>query len=84
MGPKDAPTITKNPIRFAATPVTAKMMAMVTPTIVEAIRGTLGIMVLKLFPAINAQKHAGGTEASVNRKNMAVAIGPPMALITSS
>ena len=57
------------------------MIATPTPTIVEPTRGTPGIMVEKLLPAIKAQKQAGGIEAIVKRKNMAVAIGPPMFLM---
>ena len=47
-------------------------------------RGTPGIMVEKLLPAMKAQKQAGAMEAMVNSKNMAVAMMPPMAPITSS
>jgi hypothetical protein len=51
---------------------------------VEATRGTPGIMVEKLLPAINAQKHVAGMEAMAKRKNMAVPITPPMEWITSA
>ena len=71
MGPKDAPTMVKKPIRLAATPVTARTIATVTPAMVEDMRFTPGIMVEKLLPAMKAQKQAGPMEAMANRKNMA-------------
>src|SRR4051794_23118513 len=84
IGPNEAPTIVKNPIRFSATPVTARRMATVTPTIIDEIRLTPGIMVEKLLPAIRAQKQAGGTDAIANRKNIEVARNPPRDAITAS
>ena len=78
MGPNDAPTMVKKPIRFSATPVTARTIATVMPAMVDDMRFTPGIMVEKLLPAMKAQKQADGMEAMVNRKNMAVASGPPM------
>src|SRR6476469_386472 len=84
IGAKDAPTIVKNPIRFSATPVTARRIATVTPTIIDEIRLTPGIIVEKLFPAIRAQKHAGGTDAIANRKNIEVARKPPRDAMTAS
>src|ERR1035438_3891478 len=83
MGPKLAPTMVKNPIRLAATPVIASRTPTAPAAIVLDTRGTLGIMVLKLLPAINAQKHAAGMEAIANRNNMAEAMGPPIACTTS-
>ena len=41
-------------------------------------------MVEKLFPAMKAVKQAGGMEAMANRKNMAVAMKPPMPEMTAS
>ena len=79
MGPNDAPTMEKKPIRFSATPVTARTMATVTPAMVEDMRDTPGIIVEKLLPAMNAQKQAGVMQAMVNRKNIADARKPPMA-----
>src|SRR5260370_11036730 len=83
IGPKDAPTIWKNVTRFAATPVMARITATVTPNIVDDMRGTPGIIVEKLLPAMNAQKQAGVTEANANRKNMALASHPPMEPMTA-
>ena len=74
----------KKPTRSAATPVTASTIDTVTPAMVEEMRGTPGIMVEKLLPAMKAQKQAGAIEAMVNSKNMAVARMPPIAPITSS
>ena len=73
----------KNAIRFAATPVTASTTPTAAPAIVLDTRGTLGIIVLKLLPAMNAQKHVAGIDAIANRNSIADAIGPPMAWITS-
>ena len=70
--------IVKKEIRFAATPVTARMMPIAAPHIVEATRGTLGIIVFKLLPAMNAQKQVDGTEATANSRNITDPIGPPM------
>ena len=74
----------KKPIRLAATPLTARTMATVTPAIVDDMRFTPGIMVEKLLPAMKAQKHAGPMEAIVNRKNIAVANTPPIDAMTVS
>ena len=68
----------KNDARFAAIPVTARMMPTNAAAIDDATRGTPGIIVEKLLPAIKMQKHVGGIDAIANRKNMAAAIGPPM------
>src|ERR1035438_8669487 len=83
MGPKLAPTMVKNPIRLAATPVIANRTPTAPAAIVLDTRGTLGIMVLKLLPAMNAQKHDAGMDAMANRNSMADAMGPPMACTTS-
>jgi hypothetical protein len=50
----------------------------------EATLGTPGIIVEKLLPTINAQKQVAGMEAMAKRKNMAVAVGPPIACMTLS
>ena len=84
IGPNDAPTIVKKPIRFSATPVTASTIATVTPAIIDEIRFTPGIIVEKLLPAINAQKQADGIEAIANRRNIALASAPPSDPITAS
>ena len=84
IGPKEAPTMLKKGIRFAATPVTASTIPTAAPAMVEATRGTPGIIVEKLLPAINAQKHVAGMEAMAKRKNMAEPTGPPMAWIALS
>src|ERR1700722_18371539 len=76
IGPKEAPTLVKNPSKFWATPVTASNIPTVTAITVERLRGTLGSMVAKLFEAINVQKHVGATEAAANRKKMAEANAP--------
>src|SRR5215831_16131418 len=76
--------IVKKLIRFAATPVTARTMPMAAPHMVEATRGTLGIIVLRLLPAMNAQKQVDGTEATANNRNIPEPSGPPIFLITSS
>src|ERR1035438_7484392 len=83
IGPKLAPTIVKNPIRLAATPVIASRTPTAAAAIVLDTRGTPGIIVLKLLPAMNAQKHEAGIDAMANRNSMADAIGPPMACTTS-
>src|SRR5689334_24305614 len=76
--------IRKKEIRLAATPVIARTMPMAAPHMVDATRGTLGIIVFRLLPAMNAQKQVEGTEAAANRRNIADPIGPPMPLMTSS
>ena len=78
IGPKEAPTMVKKGTRFAATPVTASTIPTTAPAMVDATRGTPGIMVEKLLPAMNAQKHVAGMDAMAKRKNMAVPITPPM------
>src|SRR5581483_4578634 len=83
MGPNDAPTMVKKLAKLAAAPVIARIIAMVTPIIVELMRDTRGIIVEKLFPAIKAQKQLGVTEANAKRKNIKLAIPPPIAPITS-
>ena len=83
IGPKLAPTMVKNPIRLAATPVIASRTPTAAAAIVLDTRGTPGIMVVKLLPAMNAQKHEAGMEAMANRNSIAEAIGPPMACTTS-
>ena len=50
---------------------------------VEDMRGTPGIMVEKLLPAMKAQKQAGAMDAIANRKNVALASNPPMEPITA-
>src|ERR1039458_9060665 len=74
IGPKLAPTIVKNPIRLAATPVIASRTPTAAAAIVLDTRGTPGIIVLKLLPAMNAQKHEAGIEAMANRNSIAEAI----------
>ena len=59
-------------------PVTARIIPTMAATQLEETRGTPGIIVEKLLPAIVAQKQVAGMEAMANRKNMAVAMGPPM------
>jgi len=76
MGPKDAPTTVKKPTRFPATPVIARMALRVTPASVETLRGIRGSMVLKLFDAINDEKHVGTIDAAAKRKNMMGANAP--------
>ena len=68
----------KKEIRCAATPVTASAMPTAAAAMLEETRGTRGIIVEKLLPAMKMQKHVAGIEAIANRKNMDVAIGPPM------
>lgn len=74
----------KKEIRLAATPVTATTMPIAAPAIVDAPRGTPGIIVEKQLPTMNAQKHVGGMEAMTKKKNMAEATGPSMSWITVS
>ena len=74
----------KNPTRFYATPVTANMIATVIPAMVEPMRDVPGIIVEKLLPTMNDEKQAGGTHAKVNKKNIAIASGPPMAATIAS
>jgi hypothetical protein len=57
----------KTAARLAAAPVMASTMATVTPAIVEDMRGTPGIMVEKLLPAMKAQKQAGVMEATAEK-----------------
>ena len=52
IGPNDAPMIVNKLIRLAAAPVIASRAATTAPAIVEVIRGTPGIMVARLLPAM--------------------------------
>jgi hypothetical protein len=56
---------------------------MTAPTIVEVVRGTPGIIVAKLFPAMNEEKHMGAMEATANKKN-AIAAKLPVCAIAES
>jgi hypothetical protein len=56
MGPKDAPTIEKNPTRLLARPLIARIALPVTPISVEMLRGILGNIVLKLLDPIKVEK----------------------------
>src|SRR6185312_12469806 len=80
MGPKDAPTIPKKPTRLPARPVIAKMALTVIAATVEAVRGILGNIVLKLLAAINDEKQVGTREAAAKRKNMRGANAPTLAI----
>ena len=84
IGPKEAPTIEKKLIRFSAAPVIARTIATVTANIVEEKRGTAGIIVAKLLPAMKAQKQAEGMEASANNRNIDEARKPPIPAMTES
>ena len=68
IGPNEAPIIVNRPIRFAAAPVIASTAATIAPAIVDVIRGTPGIIVARLLPAMKDEKHIGATEATANRK----------------
>jgi hypothetical protein len=80
IGPKDAAIILKNPIRLSATPLMARMALIVTPTIVDTGRETLGSIVLKLFAAIKAEKQVGTRQAAAKRKNITGARAPTLAM----
>jgi hypothetical protein len=80
MGPNEAPTIPKNPTRLPATPVIAKIALTVNAANAEILRGTLGSIVLKLFDAINEEKQVGTSEARANKKNIAGARAPTLAI----
>ena len=58
----------KKPIRLSATPLMARMALIVTPTIVDTGRETLGNMVLKLLAAMNAEKQVGHQAGSGEEK----------------
>jgi len=78
VGPNDAPTIPKKPTRLAATPVIGKTALIVKAAIVEALRGTFGNIVLKLFDAMKDEKQVGTTVAAANRKNITGANAPTL------
>ena len=69
--------------RFAATPVIASTAATTAPTIVDVDRGTPGIMVARLFPAMNEEKHIGTIEAIAKSKNASAAKLPVCAIAES-
>ena len=70
--------IVNNPTKLPAAPVTARIRAMVAPAMLEPNRDTPGIMVEKLLPSMKAVTQPGGMEAMANRKNMALAMKPPI------
>jgi hypothetical protein len=80
MGPNDAPTIEKNPIRLFATPVIASTALTVMAAKVERVRGKPGSIVLKLLDAIKEEKHVGTRQAAANKKNIAGASTPTLAI----
>jgi hypothetical protein len=69
--------------RFAAAPVIARVAAITAPTIVDVDRATPGIMVAKLFPATNEEKHMGAIEATAKRKKTMPAKLPVCAIAES-
>jgi hypothetical protein len=78
MGPNDAATRLKKPTRLFATPVAARRTLMVRAMRVETMRGIFGNMVLKLFDAMNEEKHVGTMEAIAKRKNITGASVPTL------
>ena len=50
---------------------------------VEVVLGMPGIMVARLFPAMNEEKHMGATEATANKKNAIAAKLPVWAMAES-
>jgi hypothetical protein len=58
--------------------VTAKRTLTVRAARVEAVRGILGNIVLKLFDAMNDEKQVGTMEAMANRKNITGARAPTL------
>ena len=71
------------PTKLAAAPVIASVAATTAPIIVEVVRGTPGIIVAKLFPAMKEEKHMGAIEAIANRKKAAPAKLPVWAIAES-
>jgi hypothetical protein len=69
ISPEDIPcpetSKSETPMRLPATPVIARMMLTIAPIPTERNGFTLGITVLKLFAAMNDEKHAPGNAASV-------------------
>jgi hypothetical protein len=80
MGPKDAATMLKKPIRLSATPLMARIALNVTPAMVDTGRETLGNMVLKLLAAMKAEKQVGTRQAAAKRKNITGARAPTLAM----
>ena len=83
IGPKDAPMMVNRPTRFAATPVIARTAAITAPTMVEVMRGTPGIIVARLLPAMKDEKHMETIEAMAKKKN-AIEAKPPVCAIAES
>src|SRR6185437_3856302 len=83
IGPKEAPMMVKRPTRLAATPAIASSAAITAPTMVIVVRATPGIIVARLFPAMQDEKHIGATDAAANRKK-AIAAKPPVCAIAES
>ena len=80
MGPKDAPTIEKNPTRLLARPLIARHALTVTAASVEMLRGILGNIVLKLLAAMKVEKQVGTSVAAANRRNIIGAKAPTLAI----
>src|SRR3989304_1251149 len=70
MGPKEAPMRPKKAPRFPAMPVAARIMPMVAPASVRGTRGSEGIMVERLVPMMEEQKHAGAMDPIARRMSM--------------
>ena len=70
----------KNPIRLFATPVIASTALTVTAAKVEKVRGMPGSIVLKLLEAMKEEKHVGTRQAAANKKNIAGASAPTLAI----
>src|ERR1700722_3393708 len=83
IGPNDAPMMVNSPTRLAATPVIARIAATTAPTMVEVMRDTPGIMVARLLPAINEEKHIDTMDAMANNKK-AIEAKPPVCAMAES
>ncbi len=70
IGPNDAPINPKNATRFPAIPSAARIMPIVAPPSVQTSRETEGIIVERLLPMMNEQKHAGAIEPIAKSRNM--------------
>ena len=82
MGPKDAATSPKKPTRLSAKPVAARSTLIVRAENAETALGILGSIVLKLFAAINEEKHVGTRDAAAKRKNIKGAKVPTLAIVS--
>lgn len=70
----------KNPIKLSAAPVIARMALTEMAAKVAILRRIRGSIVLKLFAAMKEEKQVGTIEAAANKKNIAGANTPTLAI----